>query len=103
MPRFDHLTKHTNRHIFGVIDLHLMCGVHALRGQHNGVIRSREALYGGFIAVYQHDGNIAIVYNILLLHFYAFLLHLFIGFAAEIMQFLIQKSIFLYQEIILQL
>ena len=43
------------------------------------------------------------VYNILLLHFYAFLLHLFIGFAAEIMQFLIQKSIFLYQEIILQL
>ena len=52
---------------------------------------------------YQHDGNITVVYNILLLHFYAFLLHLFIGFAAEIMQFLIQKSIFLYQEIILQL
>ena len=45
-----------------------MCGVHALRGQHNGIIRSREALYGGFVAVYQHDGNIAIVYNILLAH-----------------------------------
>ncbi len=30
MPRFDHLAEHANRSIFGVIDLHLVCGVHAL-------------------------------------------------------------------------